>query len=235
MRALLLAAGMGTRLRPVTDHVPKCLVPINGVPLIDYWLEQLLNAGIERVLVNTHYLSEQVNQHIKSSIYSKYIDTVHENSLLNTGGSILVNKEYFHNDSFMVVHADNLSFCDFEAFIESHKRKEAGVEITMMTFKTDNPTSCGVVELNKSGLVTNFYEKVGEPPSDLANAAVYIMDISVVEFIEELHKKDVDISIDVLPKYLGKIGTFFNNNYHRDIGTVESYALSQIEINRRNK
>ena len=60
MRAILLAAGLGTRLRPITDKIPKCLVPINGKPLIDYWLEQLTKAGIEKFLINTHYLHEKV-------------------------------------------------------------------------------------------------------------------------------------------------------------------------------
>ena len=65
MRAILLAAGLGTRLRPITDTIPKCLVPINGKPLIDYWLEQLTKAGIEKFLINTHYLHEQVESYIE--------------------------------------------------------------------------------------------------------------------------------------------------------------------------
>lgn len=67
MRALLLAAGLGTRLRPITDRVPKCLVKVQGKPLLDYWLDILLTNGIDRVLVNTHYLPGAVNTYVKQS------------------------------------------------------------------------------------------------------------------------------------------------------------------------
>lgn len=231
----MLAAGLGERLKPVTNHIPKCLVPVNGIALMDYWIEQLLGAGIERLLVNTHYLSEQVVAHVSSSKHADKIDIVHEKTLLNTGGTILENKAYFNNEAFMVVHADNLSICNYSEFIESHKKRISDVEITMMTFKTDVPENCGVVELNQFGVVTDFLEKVSCPPTNLANGAVYIMEPSVIHAMESLGKKTVDISLDIIPRYLGRIGTYFNNDYHRDIGTVESYALSQVEINLREE
>ena len=112
MRALLLAAGLGARLRPVTDKIPKCLVPINGKPLIDYWFEQLFKHGVERILVNTHYHAEQVINHIESSKYKDWIDVVHEEILLNTGGTLLKNKNYFRDEPFLLAHADNLCVCD---------------------------------------------------------------------------------------------------------------------------
>ena len=77
MRALLLAAGLGTRLRPITNHVPKCLVAIQGKPLLAYWLDMLLPNGIERVLMNTHYLPEAVNAFVKQSDWVNQIDTMY--------------------------------------------------------------------------------------------------------------------------------------------------------------
>lgn len=233
MRAILLAAGKGDRLQPITSFIPKCIVPINGVPLIDYWLEQLFESGIKEVLINTHYLAEQVNCHIEKSKFRKKIKLVYEEELLNTGGSVISNKAFFNNESFMVVHADNLSFCNFNEFIKSHVNRNNNSDITMMTFKTDDPKSCGVVELNDDGLVMKFHEKVLDPPTELANGAVYIMEPSVIEYMESLNNLAVDLSLDVIPNYLGRISTFFNAGYHRDIGTVESYALSQIEISLR--
>lgn len=230
MKALLLAAGEGTRLRPVTNKVPKCLVPINAKPLLEYWLENLSQAGVGEFLINTCYLPEQVEKFVSTCKYKDMITLAHEEKLLNTGGTVLANSEFFKDEAFMLVHADNLSFCDFLQFINAHKNRPATCEITMMLFKTDNPSSCGIVELDGFGVVQNFYEKVASPPSNLANGAVYICEPSVIEFMKSLNKKEIDFSIDVLPRYMGRINTYLNSIYHRDIGTIESYALAQVEI-----
>ncbi|MBN2781760.1 MAG: nucleotidyltransferase family protein [Campylobacterales bacterium] len=230
MKALLLAAGLGTRLKPITDTIPKCLVLINGKPLLEYWLENLTDAGVSEFLINTSYLSEQVEEFVSKSKYKDKITLVHEDELLNTGGTLLANKDFFDDEALMLVHADNLSFCDFREFIKAHQNRDLGCEITMMLFHSDNPSSCGIVELDAYGVVQKFHEKVQNPPSDLANGAVYICEPSIFEFLESLGKKDIDFSNDVLPEYMGKIYTFLNNNYHRDIGSVESYAKAQIEV-----
>ncbi|MCX6060979.1 MAG: nucleotidyltransferase family protein [Campylobacterales bacterium] len=229
-RALLLAAGLGTRLRPITDTIQKCLVPINGKPLIEYWLDTLSKAGIEEFLINTHYFAEQMKEYVENSKYKNNIVLVHEDELLLTGGTILANKSFFQNEPFLVVHADNLCLCDFTLFIEKHKNRPQHCDITMMTFETDMPKNCGIVDLDKNGVVVGFYEKVANPPSNLANGAVYIFEPSVIEYIESYHKKMVDLSTEVLPHYLNKMYTFQNSVYHRDIGTIQSYALAQIEI-----
>ncbi|MCF6309507.1 MAG: nucleotidyltransferase family protein [Sulfurimonas sp.] len=230
MKALLLAAGHGTRLRPVTDVTPKCLVPIDGKPLLEYWLENLSRSGIEEFLINTSYLSEQVEEFVKSSQYRDKVTLAHENKLLNTGGTLLANEKFFDDKAFMLVHADNLSFCDFKDFIESHKNRPLGCEMTMMLFESDTPSSCGVVKLDENYIVQEFYEKVENPPSNLANGAVYICEPAIFEFLHSLGRDEIDFSNDILPNYIGKINTFLNDVYHRDIGTRESYVLAQQEI-----
>ena len=229
MKVLLLAAGEGTRLRPVTNTIAKCLVPINGKPLLEYWLENLSKVGVDEFLINTSYLKEQVEEFVKTSKYADKITLVYEPKLLNTAGTLLANKEFFKNEAFMLVHADNLSFCDFKAFIDAHNTRPNGCDITMMTFKTDNPSACGIVELDSDGVVQKFHEKVKKPPSNLANGAVYICEPNIFSFLESLGKKEIDFSLDVLPKYMGKINTYQNKIYHRDIGTPLSYAISQVE------
>ena len=230
MKALLLCAGVGSRLRPITNNIPKPLVPINGIPLLEYWLDNLTKVGIKEFLINTHYLHKQIKEFVHNSKYKDNIRLVYEKELLNTGGTLLSNKSFFNNEPFMLIHADNLSFCNFDNFILSHKNKPPQCEITMMLFKSDNPSSCGIVELDKNNIVQNFHEKVENPPSNLANGAVYICEPTIFKFLESLKKEDIDFSNDVLPKYMGRINIFLNNIYHRDIGTVESYAISQIEI-----
>lgn len=230
MKALLLCAGLGTRLRPITNNIPKCLVPINGKPLLQYWLENLSKAGVTEFIVNTHYFSEKVEEFVKNSIYRDKIKLVYEKELLNTGGTLLHNKNLFDKDEpFLLIHADNLSFCDFKEFIESHKRNEKYL-LTMMLFRTDVPQSCGIVKLDENNIVQEFYEKVSNPPSNLANGAVYICNYEIFEFLETLNKINIDFSLDVIPKLLGKINTYLNSNYHKDIGTINSFAESQIDI-----
>ncbi len=229
MKALLLGAGLGTRLRPLTQSIPKCLVPIGGKPLLEYWLEHLSHVGVDEFLINTHYLHEQVEEFINKSIYKERVTLVYEEELLNTAGTLLANRAFFADESFFLVHADNLCFCDFEAFIDSHTNRADFCEITMMLFHTDTPKSCGIVELDAQGIVKKFHEKVEHPPSSLANGAVYICEPSIFEFLESLGKKKLDFSKDVLPAYMGRINTYLNAIYHRDIGTLQSYVQAELD------
>ena len=94
MRAILLAAGYGTRLRPLTDNTPKCLVPIHGRALLDIWLERLSSAGIGPFLVSSHYLSAQVRAYIGSSLYSELVTITYEEQLLGTAGTVILNVDF---------------------------------------------------------------------------------------------------------------------------------------------
>lgn len=93
----------------------------------------------------------------------------------------------------------------------------------MMVFETPDPKSCGIVDLDQRGLVTSFHEKVVSPPGNLANAAVYILEPSVVNFMANLGKEEIDFSTEVIPHFMGRIQTHLNTAYHRDIGTVASW------------
>lgn len=230
MRALLLAAGFGTRLRPITDTVPKCLVPVHGRPLLEYWLDLLLPGGIDRVLLNTHYLADAVRTYVAGSRWRTSIDLVHEESLLGTAGTALKNRAFFGEQPFLLAHADNLTRFDVAAFIAAHRRRRPAVEITMMTFDTDAPASCGIVEQDGAGIVRAFHEKVADPPGTRANAAVYIVDPTVLDFMAGLRRDVIDLSTDVLPHYLGRMQTFHNTGYHRDIGTPESLRLAHRQF-----
>lgn len=229
MRALLLAAGYGNRLRPLTETVPKCLVPIRGRALLDYWCTLLFESGtVDRVLINTFWLADRVRAHVQASKWRDRIDLVHENDLLGTGGTVLANRDWLGNGSFIVAHSDNLTRFDIKAFIDRHLRRPKDAEITMMTFSTETPKSCGIVETDDRGIVVAFHEKVANPPSNCANGAVYIFEPSVIDYMAKLGKPVIDISTEVLPAYMGRIATFHNADYHRDIGTLESFSLAQV-------
>jgi len=229
LRALLLAAGLGTRLRPLTLTTPKCLVPIQGKPLLDYWLEALFSAKIERVLINTHWLADRVRDHVARSPFHARIDLVHEDRLLGTGGTILMNREWFGDGPFLVAHADNFTNFHVADFIAAHRRRPNTCVLTMLAFRTDAPRTCGILEVTAQGVVRGFHEKVENPPGNVANAAVYICEPEVAAFIASLGKADVDFSTEVIPAFLNRIYAVMTNGYHRDIGTIEALSRAQAE------
>jgi mannose-1-phosphate guanylyltransferase len=233
MRALLLAAGIGSRLRPITDTTPKCLVEVHGRPLLDYWLDLVFEGGIERVLLNTHWLAPQVRDHVAASPWATRIDMVHEETLLGTGGTVLANRAWFQDRAFLLAHADNLTDFDVAYFIWAHQNRPKGHVITMLGFRTDDPSSCGILELDRQNTVLVFHEKVPNPPGNLANGAVYIFEPEVVEAIARLEKPVVDLSTEIIPGFLGRILCVETDGYHRDIGNPESLLRAHSEFKQR--
>jgi len=233
MRALLLAAGRGERLRPITDTKPKCLVEIEGRPLLDYWLDLLFNAGIERILINTHWLACQVESHVAASRWRSRIDLVHEESLLGTGGTALANKNWLQGQPFLLAHADNLTDFDVAGLLRAHQNRPRGCAITMLGFRTDDPSSCGILELDAENTILAFHEKVKKPPGNLANGAVYVFEPTVLDTIADMGKRIVDLSTEVIPRFLGKIRCVETDGYHRDIGNIDSLRRANSDFNNR--
>ena len=229
MKALLLAAGEGTRLRPLTEKIPKCLVPINGKPLLSIWLDQLTEAGVTEFLINTSYLAEQVYDFINTSPHKDKVTLVHEKNLLGTAGTLIHNSAWFDNDAFLFAHADNLCKVNWSDFFQTHKNRPKQTDLTMMTFDTDTPQNCGIVSVDKDGVLKGFFEKVKEPPGTRANAAIYIVEPGFIKLISENDKKIFDFSVEIIPNHLPQIYTWHNDGYVRDIGTPESYRLAQDE------
>jgi mannose-1-phosphate guanylyltransferase len=230
VRVLLLAAGVGSRLMPFTATTPKCLIKINGRPLLDYWLELLFGAGIERVLINTHYLSEQVDAHVRASGWAPKIDLVHEAELLGTGGTVLANREWFQCQPFVLAHADNLTDFDVAGLIDAHRKRPSGHLMTMLGFRTDDARSCGILELDERHTVVAFHEKVEQPPGNLANGAVYVFEPEVIDVIAARGTPVVDLSTEIIPGFIGRILCVETNGYHRDIGTPESLRRACAEF-----
>jgi mannose-1-phosphate guanylyltransferase len=223
MRALLLAAGLGTRLRPLTDTIPKCLVPIKGKPLLGIWLERLTQASIGPFLINTHYLANQVMDFTADSPYRDQVTLVNELELQGTAGTLIANLDFFQGKDGLLIHADNYCLADFTNFQLAHHNRPPECLMTMMTFRTDNPLTCGIVNLDKSGVVTGFHEKVSKPPGNLANGAVYILSADLLNRLAtDLHTVK-DFSTEVLNKFLGRIYSYETSEVFMDVGTPETY------------
>lgn len=226
MRAILLAAGYGTRLRPLTNKIPKCLVPIKGKPLLKIWLECLTRAGMGPFLVNTHYLAEQVEAFVQTSQYREQVRLVHEQELLGTAGTLIKNIDFFQGQDGLLIHADNYSLADLSSFLRAHQQRPPECVMTMMTFRTKDPQSCGIAVLDARGVVIEFHEKITAPPGNLANGAVYILSSELLEIL----KRDLfgisDFSNEVLHRFLGRIYSYETTELFLDIGTPETYAAA---------
>lgn len=229
MQAVLLAAGFGSRLRPLTDSVPKCLVPINGRPLLDIWLQQLSDAGVSEFLINTHYLSECVEAYVRDSAFRQKVTLFHEPKLLGTLGTLKKLSKYLEGD-FIAAHADNLCLCSWNKFIRAHDSRPKGCDMTMMTFESDTPETCGIVDLDFDGRVINMHEKVKNPPGRMANAAIYIMSSHLKAILGKFVEPCADISLHLIPRCYGRIFTWKSDGYLRDVGNISSYLQAQDEF-----
>ncbi|MBM5798018.1 MAG: nucleotidyltransferase family protein [Cyanobacteria bacterium K_Offshore_0m_m2_072] len=234
MRALLLAAGLGTRLRPLTQHTPKCLVSIGGAPLLGRWLRQLEQAGCETVLVNTHYLAEQVDAYLQSwHSPTMELHTVHEPQLLGTAGTLLANQGFFSGCTGLLIHADNAMAEGLRPFLAAHHNRRAGCLLTMLTFKTDTPSSCGIVEIDDQYIAVGFHEKVVNPPGNRANGALYAFESPLLDHLNRMAPPPSDFSTEVIPSLMGHIQTWQTDQAYLDIGTPEALATSQQLFNQK--
>lgn len=226
VKVLLLAAGLGTRLRPLTDTVPKCLIPIAGRPLLDYWFDRFAAAGLTDVLINTHHLRDQVSHYIDAVNRGDRfrVTEAYEPELLGSAGTVHANRSFADDaDDCLIVYADNLSNVDLRELMELHRSHED--PFTIMLFRTPRPRECGIVTLDDSGRVIKFTEKPNRPISNLANAGIYAVTADAYREIADLDQKD--LGFDVLPRFTGRMRGWVWDRYHTDIGAPESLESAQ--------
>ncbi len=229
VKALLLAGGLGTRLRPLTDVMPKCLVPIAGRPLLDYWIDCMMEAGIRQATINTHALADQVRTYALQVNARTPFDLVesHEPVLLGSAGTVTANTNLADNsDNIIIIYADNISDIDLRPLLAFHRAHSD--PFTMVLFHAPNPQACGIAQLDPQGRVISFVEKPEQPVSDLANAGVYVVDAEAYRQIAELGA--FDLGFDVLPQFVGRMRGWVWGGYHRDIGNHESLELARRQV-----
>jgi mannose-1-phosphate guanylyltransferase len=228
MKAYLLAAGLGTRLRPLTDNISKCLVPICGEPLLAIWFRLLYAHGIEAVLINVHHLAEQVAAFARAHApQGLQVTVVHEAVLLGSAGTVLANRAFVANErEFFVLYADNLTNVDLSAIAAFHRARQAN--FTMGLWHAPEPRACGIAELDGDARIVSFIEKPAEPRSDLANAGIYIATQAVFDDIPA-QPLPVDFGLHVLPRLVGRMHGVAINGYLLDIGNHERLARAERE------
>lgn len=228
MKAFLLAAGEGQRLRPLTERVPKCLLPVGGVPLLEIWIALLARHGISDVLVNLHYGHEQVRQFLSTVDAPPRIHAVYEPILLGSAGTVLANRGFAEADeSFLVAYADNLTRIDLTKMIAFHRTHDAA--LTMGVAPTDKPWEKGTVVLDANQRVVAFEEKAERPRSNLANVGIYVARQQLFAYIPDSPSAGdvVDFGRHVLPEMVPNIVAHHVDELLIDIGTHENYATAQ--------
>jgi len=219
VKAILLAAGYGTRLGKITELIPKPLVEIKGTPVLEYLIKKLTSLGIDHVYINTHYKHELISKFISESKFKIPISLIYEPKLLGTAGTLKSLVSEVSQNNFLVMHADNYFADNLELIRKMHEESSPKILATMGTFNVSNPSKFGTVELSEDHRVIRFFEKDKDSTSRVANSSIYFMKPETKDIIESLASNENDISLHLVPKLLGKINASPLRGYFFDIGT----------------
>ena len=228
MKGLILAAGFGTRLGKLTEGTPKALIRVGNKPILDHSIRKLIDVGITEIMINTHFLAEQVEYFFSTKDYPAKITRVFEPELLGTAGTIKANLDFFGTSDFLVMHADNYFTSGLGSLVDAHTNRSANTEMTMATFSTKSPELCGTVITDSAGIVVDFFEKSKDSTSLKANSAIYIFSQLAKERILNLTKDENDISLNLIPKMLGRIQSHHLQGDFIDIGTPSGLQAANI-------
>jgi mannose-1-phosphate guanylyltransferase len=225
VKAFLLAGGHGTRLRPLTDSIPKCLVPIRGRPLLDIWLELCARSGITEVLINLHAHSQTIKRHLQRRQPPVNVRLVHEDQLLGSAGTLAANRSWIGSDAaFWILYSDVLTNTNLKRMSEFHLYH--GAVATLGLYQVPDPTRCGVAITDEKGGIIGFEEKPQAPRGNQVFSGLMVAGPRFFEAIPE--SVPADIAIHVLPRLLGQMMAFPIADYLIDIGTLPNYEKAQI-------
>jgi mannose-1-phosphate guanylyltransferase len=226
-KAFLLAAGLGTRLKPLTDATPKCLVPVGGAPVLHWWLVVCERLGVREVLLNTHHLAEQVRDFVAARTGGPKVTLFHEPELLGSAGTLAANKDFVKGEEdFWVFYADTLIGADLAPL--AALRRARGADLALGLFRSPDPSGGGVVELAPDGRVLSFEEKPAHPKSDLVAAGAYAAGPALLDALPDGRG---DLSRDAYPRLMGNACGLVLDPVI-DLGTPERYDLARKEFSR---
>lgn len=234
MQAVILAGGMGTRLRPLTWTRPKPLLPIANVPMIRHIIDRL-PAEVDTVVVAVNYQFEMLDDYFRAEDVGRDVVLIEEKEPLGTGGAIK-NVEKEITGSFFVFNGDIIDNLDLDAFLRFHRSKGATGSLSL--FRVADPRAYGVVALDGSR-ITQFVEKPEKPetaPSNLANAGTYILEPEVFDAM--LPEQVLSVERDVFPKLIAEdkqLHGFPFNGYWIDCGRPETFLKANEVVLRERK
>lgn len=232
MKAMILAAGLGTRLRPLTYKIPKILVPIGNRPHLEYVLKLLKKHNFKNVAINLHHFREKFLDYFKKRKKDDLkIHPLFEEKLSGTAGPVKKLERYFKDGPFLVYYGDNLTNLDLSKMISFHQKKKGIATIALYYEK--NPREKGIVFLDKNDRILKFIEKPkGEITIYTANAGIYVLEPEIFKFIK---KGFFDFGKDIFPKLLAAKKKLYGfkipkNTYFIDIGSLKTYKKANSDV-----
>jgi len=231
MKAVILAGGKGSRLRPLTCNKPKPMVPLLGVPCMGYTIDLLRRTGIHDIAVTLQYMPDAIRGHFGDGLeYGVRMEYFEETSPLGTAGSVK-NAAEFLNDTFIVISGDALT--DFHLIDAIRYHKQKGSLATIILTRVETPLEYGVAITEPDGRIVRFLEKPswGEVFSDTVNTGIYIFEREVLDFIPD--DQEFDFSKDLFPLLMKKghnIYGYVAEGYWSDIGNLAQYRQTQFDM-----
>jgi mannose-1-phosphate guanylyltransferase len=234
LKALVLAGGFGTRLRPLSCTRPKMLFPVANEPLIDFTLKNLSKGGVETVVLAVYYMAETLVRYLGPAKYDMGILYSREQRPMGTGGPVQQAKDMLdENTPFLMMNGDILTDIDYQKLINFHNEK--GGLATIALVQVPDPSRYGAVELDRENRITRFVEKPepGRAPSNLINAGIYVLDPKVRDYIPEGRK--VSIEHEVFPRLAEekKLFGYEAHSFWMDIGLPKDYLSANAELLKR--
>jgi NDP-sugar pyrophosphorylase family protein len=223
MKAVLLAAGKGTRLKPLTDDLPKVMIPANGKPILEYHVEILARAGIEEVFINLHYLPEAIPRHFGDGArWGVRIQYSYEPEILGTAGAVGKLSPLLRDGPFLVVYGDNYLEIDLPGFIKASEAREGTG--TVAVFEKADVTGSGILELDKNDEVVRFKEKPtpNEVFSHWVNAGIFYLRPDIFDHIPAGFS---DFGLDVVPSVLHKRGRLYAYRLSGGVWAIDDLDL----------
>lgn len=232
MKAMVMAAGLGKRLRPLTYEIPKPLVPVANRPIMEHILTRLGRDGFGEVVANLHWFPETIRDHFgDGSGLGIELTYSHEQRLLGTAGGVRNVREFFGSEPFVVMAGDALTDIDLAGFARAHA--ESGRIATLAVKRVTNTTEYGVVVTGSDGRVVGFQEKpdAAEALSDLANCMIYVLEPEIFDHFPDA--EEVDFALDVFPALLDAdvpFGVHVTDAYWNDVGSLPEYLQGNLDV-----
>ena len=227
MKAMILAAGFGTRLHPLTHTVPKPMVPIMNRPILEHTIHLLRTHGIQDITVNLHHLPEIIKDHFgDGNDFGVNLHWSHEPEILGTAGGIKKAQEFLDGEAFLVINSDVVTDCDLSKVIAFHKAK--GSALTLVVRKGDTPEQCDPIEVDENDRIVHIVgTSAKNKPDDTARilfTGIQVMEPEIFDRIPE--NKFYGTTTDVFPGMLEDglpMFAYWHSDYWKDVGTIQSY------------
>ena len=223
--ALILAGGLGTRLRSVVEDRPKVLAEVLGRPFLDYLLDQLIEAGVRHAVLCTGHMAEKVRAQYGDAYGPLELAYSVEEEPMGTGGALRLGRSMAHGDPLLVLNGDSFCHADLGALWERHRA--SGGEGTLLLCEVPDTSRYGRVEVDSSGCLGGFLEKGGRSEKGWINAGVYVLSQRLIEAIPS--GRAVSLERDILTEWTARGGLFGHptEGPFLDIGTPQSYAAAE--------